>query len=134
MLVVAVVKPLPIFTTHLVIAAFVGACALRPDHLLAPLFESRLLRHVGVVSYGIYLLNVPVVVLTKSLLGPAAEAGAVFAVATPLSVLVATAAHRWIERPFLDWRDRLRDPVRLSHWPFGPSAAASGGPQSVAKQ
>ena len=65
-------------------------------------------RHVGVVSYGVYLVNVSVIALTKRLLGPSATASAVFVVALPLSVLVATATHRWVERPFLLVRDRMR--------------------------
>ncbi len=108
LVVVAVIAPWPLLPTHFALAALVGACSLRRDHLLAPLFENRVVRHVGVVSYGIYLLNVPVVSATRAVLGAEASSALVFAVAAPASVLVATVVHRCVERPFLVLRDRLR--------------------------
>jgi peptidoglycan/LPS O-acetylase OafA/YrhL len=108
---IATATPWTILQTHLALAALVGACALRRDHLLAPLFENRVVRHVGSVSYGIYLLNVPVVSAVRSLLGPRASAGVVFVMATLASVAVATAVYRWVERPFLALRERFRAPT-----------------------
>ena len=87
--------------------ALVGACALRRDHVLAPLFENRVVGHIGTVSYGIYLLNVPVVAACKRLVGEESTV-LLFAVSTVASVAVATATYRWVERPFLGLRDRFR--------------------------
>lgn len=106
--VIALVRPWTIFETHLALVALVGSCALRRDHLLAPLFEHRALRHVGTVSYGMYLLNVPVVSLVRGVLGAEANALLVFALATAASIGFATLTYRWIERPFLALRDRAR--------------------------
>ena len=57
---VALVRPWSILPTHVALTALVVTCSFR-DHVLAPLLEHRLVRHVGAVSYGIYLLNVPIV-------------------------------------------------------------------------
>src|SRR5262249_25285718 len=69
LVVLAIVQPWSIFSTHVVLAFLVYASARRRDHWLAPVFENRILRHVGVVSYGMYLLNVPVVTCVKTILG-----------------------------------------------------------------
>ena len=37
--------------------ALVGACCYRPDHLLRPLLANSVVRYVGTISYGIYLLH-----------------------------------------------------------------------------
>ncbi|OJY22312.1 MAG: hypothetical protein BGO98_37650 [Myxococcales bacterium 68-20] len=97
----------PLLPTHLTMTALVGACALRRDHVLAPLFENRVVGHIGTVSYGIYLLNVPVVAACKRLVGEESTV-LLFAVSTVASVAVATATYRWVERPFLGLRDRFR--------------------------
>lgn len=99
----------PLLPTHLAMTALVGACALRGDHLLAPVLENRAIRHVGTVSYGIYLLNVPVVSAFRSLLGAAADEKilTLFLVSSTASVGVATVVFRWVERPFLALRARV---------------------------
>ncbi len=105
---VALGRPWPLFPTQVALAALVVACARRRDHVLAAVFENRIVRHVGTVSYGIYLLNVPVVyAVRRSLGGDAAIAVVVFLVSLGVSVLVATVSYRWVERPFLRLRDRF---------------------------
>lgn len=108
----ALVRPWTIFESHLALTMLVGSCALRPDHLLAPVFDNRVVRHVGSVSYGMYLLNIPVVSATRTLLGRQASDGFVFLLSTVASVLIATIVYRWVERPFLALRDRFRGPLR----------------------
>ena len=99
----------PLLAIHLVMAALVGAVCLSEDNGLARALCAPLVRHVGVVSYGVYLLHVAVITLVKHALpGPEPRAAAVFAVAAPLSVALATLCHRHFERPFLALRDRLR--------------------------
>lgn len=107
----AAVRPWPLLPTHVAMVALVGSVCARSDHLLAPLFDNRVARHIGVVSYGMYLLNVPVVTATRSLLGPNASALLVFVVAAPLTIVVATATYRWIERPWLRLRVRFREEI-----------------------
>jgi len=107
----AVTVPFSVLTTHLALVALVGAAVLRRDHVLAPVLEHRAVRHVGAVSYGIYLLNVPVVWAVKAALGEAATARSglvVFLVATAGTVVLASLTHRFVERPFLALRARSR--------------------------
>jgi peptidoglycan/LPS O-acetylase OafA/YrhL len=84
----------PHFLFHATLAIFVGACALRGDHGLAKLLNSRVVRHVGQVSYGLYLLHVGVIVVLRCL-----EPLGVFSLALPLSVGLATLSHRYFEEP-----------------------------------
>jgi peptidoglycan/LPS O-acetylase OafA/YrhL len=107
---VGLVRAWPLFPTHLALAALVFACARRRDHVLAPLFANRIVQHVGTVSYGVYLLNVPIVSAVRRLVATQGEANAalVFVVAMTASVLVASLTYRYIERPFLRLRDRFR--------------------------
>lgn len=105
--------PLSVFETHLAMTALVGACALAPNHYLAPVFNNHVMRHIGVVSYGVYLLNVPVVTLTRRVLGgPSASTFLVFFLGAVVTVLLATITHRVIEKPFL----RLKDLVTLGRY------------------
>jgi peptidoglycan/LPS O-acetylase OafA/YrhL len=104
----------PLLPTHLALTAFVGACALRRDHFLAPVLENRLVSHVGMVSYGVYLWNVSVVSLARRCLGHHDSALLVFLVSMCGSVALATLTHRWIERPWLELRERFRKPASES--------------------
>jgi peptidoglycan/LPS O-acetylase OafA/YrhL len=109
LLAAAVVAPWPLLPAHVLMVALVGACAVRDDHGLAPLTDARAVRHVGVVSYGVYLLHVPVLVATRALLGPlAASTVLVFGVGLAASVFAATLAHAFVDRPLLALRARFR--------------------------
>lgn len=107
-LVLAAAYGWPLATAHLAMVALVVACAIRPDHLLAPLLESRPCRFVGDVSYGVYLLNVPAVVLVRRVLPASAPLVAVFAASLATSLVLAWAAYRLVERPLAARRARLR--------------------------
>jgi peptidoglycan/LPS O-acetylase OafA/YrhL len=76
------------------------------DHLLKPVLENRLVRHVGTVSYGIYLmftlvLNLGVRALHIST--PSLKFCWTFTVTT----LVATFVYRFYEKPFLRLKSRF---------------------------
>jgi peptidoglycan/LPS O-acetylase OafA/YrhL len=102
----------PLLHAHLAMAALVGACVIRPDHGLRGLLELRPIAHVGLVSYGLYLVNVPVIVATRRALGPASERTLlVFAVGLAASVAVATLTYHLLEAPFFRLRDRFRPPA-----------------------
>ncbi|MBX3203526.1 MAG: acyltransferase [Labilithrix sp.] len=130
LVVAAAVLAWPLLPTHLAMAALVGACALRRDHLLAPLLENRVVRHVGVVSYGVYLLNVPIVSACRRLVGEQSSL-LLFAVSTVASVAVATVTWRYVERPFLALRERLRAGARRPG--DAPPHDRSGPPVDVSK-
>lgn len=64
----------------------------------------RLLRKIGDASYSLYLLHLGVIFLYEDL-APTSEIDADLAIAGTLAVCVALAlaAHRWIERPLINW-------------------------------
>ena len=107
------IAPWPLLAAHLCMAALVGAVCVREDHGLRALLEARAVRHVGAVSYGVYLLNVTVVVAAKRALGED-HTLAVFLLGLAGSVALATLSHRLVERPFLSMRDRFRPAIRAS--------------------
>ena len=122
---VAAVLPWPVLPTQVALTALVGACAMRRDHLLAPLLENRAVRHVGTVSYGVYLLNIPVVSACRRVIGDEPML-LLFIVSAATSIAFATATHRWVERPFLVLRDRFRTPDATP-----PPAAAPPDPPAL---
>lgn len=108
-LVLIAVYAWPLLHAHLAMTALVGACVIRPDHGLRGPLEHRAVAHVGLVSYGVYLVNVPVIVATRRLLGPASESTPlVFVVGLLATVALATLLFRLVETPFLRLRDRFR--------------------------
>jgi peptidoglycan/LPS O-acetylase OafA/YrhL len=104
-MVVAIVLCWPLLLVHLAMAALVGTCVARSDHGLRALTDARAVRHVGVVSYGIYLLHGPLVAIV---LRRFEQPLPVFVIAFGLSIGVATLSYRFIEAPFLRLRERFR--------------------------
>jgi peptidoglycan/LPS O-acetylase OafA/YrhL len=118
-LAIAVVAPWPLLATQALLAAWVASCGAREDHALRPLLTNALVRRVGEVSYGIYMLHVPVVWGCKGVvarlwgppleghLEPARTLG-VFTASLLASWGLAELSFRFFERPFLAWGARLR--------------------------
>lgn len=50
-------RPWQMFILHSLLVLLVGACVVREDHVLAPLLTNKMLRSIGVVSYGMYLYH-----------------------------------------------------------------------------
>lgn len=98
------VVPWTLFEVQLLMVGLVVACCLREDHWLAPALGARPLRHVGLVSYAMYLLNVPAIQLAKR----AVPQPFVFVLGLALSVAFATVAHALLERPLMRLRARFR--------------------------
>jgi peptidoglycan/LPS O-acetylase OafA/YrhL len=120
LLVALAVEGMPEGLVGLAMTALVVACCIRPDHLLRPALEGRFLCHVGTVSYGIYLIHMLALNATRRLL-PDSSSLARFALAALLAILVASASHRWFERPIMALKERLaKRPVREA----GPEATA----------
>lgn len=99
-------RPPPLLIDGL-LAALVAACSLVPHGPLAAALETRALRHVGIVSYGMYLTHMFVINAVRWWM-PGQSGLRTFAVSLPLTVLVATVTHRLVERPFLGLRERFR--------------------------
>jgi peptidoglycan/LPS O-acetylase OafA/YrhL len=98
---------LPSWALVVTVTWFVTACVLRPaDQPLAWLLTCRPVKHIGTVSYGVYLLNILCSYVVRHLFH--LESGVlVFILALPLSVLVATLSFRFYEAPFLQLKARL---------------------------
>jgi peptidoglycan/LPS O-acetylase OafA/YrhL len=84
--------------TYLVLACVLVAPA------VAHLVEHPVLRHVGNVSFGIYLLHMFALGAVRKVI-PGQGPGTYFAIGFPLAVLAATMSHRWFEGPFMRLRD-----------------------------
>lgn len=91
---------LPLWWTHLCMSLLVCTCALREDNGLAQLLRLRPLRHVGKVSYGIYMVHVACLGSIKQFLGIHTP-WLVFCAGFPLSVMVATVSFHSFEKPLL---------------------------------
>jgi peptidoglycan/LPS O-acetylase OafA/YrhL len=117
LLVAALARPTtPTAVTGLAMTFLVVACCIRPDHALRGALGNRLLRHVGTVSYGIYLLHMLALNATHRLL-PNAGGFVVFVAASLLAVLLASISHRWFEQPIMALKDRLAPASRPSPAP-----------------
>ena len=79
-----------------------------PDGV-AGLMTNRPLVRVGLISYSLYLVHWPVLVLTREVAGPAP---AWVAAALVLTAVLSQAQHRLVEQRF-----RLRGPTRTDGWP-----------------
>lgn len=90
----------------------VGACCIRPDHLLTPVFDNGVAHYVGNISYGMYLLHMLALNVAKRVV-PEHETQPIlmFLVATAVAVIAASISYRVLELPFLRLKDRFRAPV-----------------------
>ncbi len=106
LLLLAVALDAPLVAIHVLMVALVGAVSLRPDHLLAWIFELRPVRYLGEVSYGIYLWHVSAIT-TLRWLWPAAPLLVSFPLALLLATAIAGLSYGYFERPFLAWKRRF---------------------------
>ena len=81
----------------------VGSCVIREDHILAPVLGSRIMQHLGVVSYGVYLLHMLVFNIVKRLFDPLGLRHPMWHFGSTLvgAALVATISFRYYENYFL---------------------------------
>jgi peptidoglycan/LPS O-acetylase OafA/YrhL len=93
-------------------------CAARNDGLVKRVFASRAPRHLGEISYSIYMVNILVFQIVHFAwfaagwgpFGAKLSLGAswgVWLAAMGLVVVIAHASHRWIEKPARSWLRRL---------------------------
>ncbi len=92
----------------LTLAALVASVAIRPDHGLCRLLDTPWMRRLGGLSYALYLVHITALGLVRRFLPEHAErTWVVLALGLPLSLLLAEAVHRAVERPFLKLRARF---------------------------
>jgi peptidoglycan/LPS O-acetylase OafA/YrhL len=107
------------------VAYVVTSCVLAPPRV-ACLLDNRVMRHIGDVSFGIYLLHMLMINVVRRAM-PHSGPGVLFALAFPLSIAVATATRRWLEQPFLGLRDALHGSRELRREAPAPELALRGG-------
>lgn len=99
-----------------------GACVVREDHGLAGLLRFQPLAFIGVISYGMYLLNSLSLHLVQAALSRMGLPHPVlaFPVGLGLTVGIAHLSYRYFETPFLELKKKR----------FSPLAATSTSPQT----
>jgi peptidoglycan/LPS O-acetylase OafA/YrhL len=110
---------------HLAMTALVGAVVIREDNLLAPVLRWRPIAHIGVVSYGMYLLHMLCCNLARRVLERARihQPLAPFIATTAVTIVVASVSFRYYESFFL----RLKDKYGARPAPRATAVAADGG-------
>lgn len=100
-------KGTPDVAIHAAAVGLVGASVYREDHYLRPLLASRPLVHIGMVSYGIYLLHM----LVKNVVLKVAGAAHIELASVPLftltvlgAIVVATVSFTTFEAHFQRWK------------------------------
>jgi peptidoglycan/LPS O-acetylase OafA/YrhL len=106
--VAAAVPATPNFVMHLLMVWLVGACCIRRRHLLSPLLGNPVVRYVGGVSYGMYLLHMLALNVARRVV-PAQQFSPVttFLATLALTVVAAGLAYRFYELPFLRLKQRF---------------------------
>ncbi|HEY1101041.1 MAG TPA: acyltransferase, partial [Myxococcota bacterium] len=99
----------PRLLVHLLMTALVGACVVREDHGLRRLLRWRPLVEVGVLSYGLYLLHMPVRIGLAAVLEKlgALSSLPLFVGTTVVTVVVAWLSFTLYEQRFLRLKERF---------------------------
>ena len=86
---------------QLCMTAFLVSCVYREDHAMRPFLHFSPLRRVGKISYGMYLLHIPLLALAAFLLHSNAASIPLFAVEVVLTIVAADLSFRFFESPIL---------------------------------
>jgi peptidoglycan/LPS O-acetylase OafA/YrhL len=102
--------------TQVAMVLLVAACVIREDHWLRPILGNSLVRHIGVVSYGMYLMHGLVYNLVERVPGVPVHSVSQFGLCVLLTLGVATISYRYYEGLFLRLKGRFsgRPVVKLS--------------------
>ncbi len=101
----------PSLLVHLAMTYLVVTCCIRPDHRLNAVLANRVIRYVGTISYGMYLLHM-LAINAASRIAPGWSAGAFFVLGLLLTVVLASISYWLLERPTLRFKERFES--RLS--------------------
>ena len=116
--------------TLAIAAACVAWAAILLRQVIAPiaplslLLGNRVARWLGRTSYTIYLVHVPIVRTTRSVMGHPRPL-TLLVVAGAVTLAVTAALHYAVERPALRWKDRRAEPPRESD----PEPVAQASPK-----
>jgi len=98
-------------------ALLVASCVIREDIVIAPLMHQRLVVHIGVISYGMYLLHGLVYDAADKVgarFGWHVHGVLGFVVILLLTIGVASLSFRYYETPFLRMKSRFEGPRNRS--------------------
>jgi peptidoglycan/LPS O-acetylase OafA/YrhL len=103
------IRQMPPLVIHCAMALLIGSCVIRENHALAPVLGSRIMRHLGVISYGMYLLHMLVFNVVKRVPYPLGLQHPMWHFwCTLIGVaLVATISFRYYENYFLRLKARF---------------------------
>lgn len=101
---------LPAVLVTAAMAYLVTTCAVRPDHGLRWLLDNPVLRYIGTISYGMYLLHMLCVNVARRALPAGAQDVVTFLAALLLVIAAAAVSRRYFEAYFLRLKDRLSAP------------------------
>lgn len=114
----ATVSPLDIsgltrLLLQLCMTALLVSCVYREEHALRPLLQFAPLRRIGKISYGMYLLHIPLLALAAYLLHTNAVSIRLYAVEVVITIIAAELSFRFFESPIL----RLKRKYSAVHTP-----------------
>ena len=93
-------------TLYVLLALVIASAVIREDHVLASALSVRWISWLGVISYGIYLLHLPVYLLVDFMLPDLVPVVRLLAI-TFLTILVAGLSYRYFERPLLNLKGKF---------------------------
>jgi peptidoglycan/LPS O-acetylase OafA/YrhL len=109
---------------HLTMAALVCSVVVRNDHALSKFADAKLIIHVGIVSYGIYVLHGQFGGITDRVAAAIARLAKVpelasneflhFAILTVISTIAATISYYCFEKFFLNLKQKYSDRTQLA--------------------
>lgn len=97
-LVAAVRLDLPELVISLSMVFLVVACIIRERHCLSWMLDSKLIRHIGMISYGMYLMHMLTFNLVRKLVPPAAGRWVLFLATLTAVIALASLSFRFFER------------------------------------
>jgi peptidoglycan/LPS O-acetylase OafA/YrhL len=104
---IAVATNAPFLVIVAVMLCLVAAVCVKPTNGLTPLLANRVVRHIGMVSYGMYLMHMLALNGARRI-APGQSGLMYFILATALSIGAATLSYQYFERPFLRLKERFR--------------------------
>jgi peptidoglycan/LPS O-acetylase OafA/YrhL len=106
-LVAAVRFSLPILVIPLAMAFLVVASIIRARHCLSWLLDNRLVRHIGAISYGMYLMHMLTYNLVRKVVPASVGRWVIFLVVLVAVIAVASLSFRFFERKVQGLRKHL---------------------------
>lgn len=108
--------PIPTLAVHVFMAALVAAVCLPGKKILAAALSNPLIRYVGMISYGMYLLHMIAMQAARRLPQVAGHGnGATFLAAAAITIVLATISYWTFERWILRLKDQFRPQPAATH-------------------